>query len=159
VSPPVYTPRRSHRPLLAAPGKIPSVHPMSPSSHTRMSTLGATIAHEDLALLAEVAMMRFPLRAAESHRLERMRTLLEAASDLTRTLEAYTHSTLVNYRGSHGTGDLVADSATLGVALHRFGQIVGETAAAYRRAGRGAMPDEMLPIPVATELGAGVAVR
>jgi hypothetical protein len=96
--------------------------------------IGVTISHDDLALLAEVAMLRFPSRAAEGHRLERMRGVLEAAADLSKTLEAHTHCALVNFRGSHGTGDLVAETRTLSAALHRFGQAVGETAAEYRHA-------------------------
>ena len=95
---------------------------------------GVHVAHDDLALLAEVAMMRFPLRAAESYRMERMRSVLEAAMELTRTLESHTHCALVNYRGSHGVGDLAAETEALSVALQRFGRVVGETAAEYRRA-------------------------
>lgn len=109
---------------------------MSPSSSR---ATGVTIAHADLALLAEVAMMRFPLRAAEAHRLERMRTVIDAAAELARRLEAHTHCALVSYRGSHGTGDLVAETEALAAALQRFGWLVAETAIEYRHAGRPAV--------------------
>ena len=127
---------------------------MSPASLS-----GVTIAHADLALLAEVAMLRFPLRAPEGHRLERMRTVLDAAAALARTLEAHTHCALVNHRGSHGTGDLVAETAALSAAFQRFGQLVAETADEYRRFAPGA-PSAVPADPFALPLprGADVAV-
>ena len=102
------------------------------------------IAHEDLAVLSVVAMLRYPVRAAEQHRLDRMRAVLDAASELSRRLESHTHCALVNYRGSHGTGDLVAETEALSAAFQRFGQLVAETAIDYRRAAR---PTADLPDP------------
>ena len=102
------------------------------------------IAHEDLAVLSVVAMLRYPVRTAEQHRLERMRAVLDAASELSRRLESHTHCALVNYRGSHGTGDLVAETEALSAALQRYGQLVAETAVEYRRAAR---PLAELPEP------------
>jgi hypothetical protein len=93
----------------------------------------AAIAHDDLRVLAELAMMRFPLRAAESHRLESMRAVLEAASELSRTLAAHTHCALVNFRGSHGAGDLVSETEAFSAALERYAQLVKETAGEFRR--------------------------
>lgn len=119
---------------------------------------GVTIAHEDLATTAEVAMLRFPLRAAESHRLERMRTLLEAATDLAKRLEAHTHCALVNYRGSHGTGDLLAETEALSTALDRYGRLVAEVALEYRGAGRLVAPPEPRLVTWDVE-AAGVAAR
>ena len=118
---------------------------------------GVHIAHDDLALLAEVAMMRFPLRAAESYRLERMRTVLEAAVDLTRTLEAHTHCALVNYRGSHGVGDLGTETEALSLALQRFGRVVSETAAEYRRSvrTRETLPDPFSRVVVDAQVAVG----
>ena len=113
---------------------------------------GVHIAHDDLSLLAEVAMMRFPLRAAESYRLERMRSVLEAAVELVRTLESHTHCALVNYRGSHGVGDLAAETEALSVALQQFGRVVSETAAEYRRA---ALRREALVDPFPSSLSTG----
>jgi hypothetical protein len=112
-----------------------------------ISPTGVAIAHEDLALLSVVAMLRYPVRAAESHRLERMRSVLDAAADLARRLEAHTHCALVNYRGSHGTGDLVAETEALSAALQRFGRLVAETAIEYRRAARPAVPADVLVAP------------
>ena len=119
--------------------------------------IGVHIAHDDLTLLAEVAMMRFPLRAAESYRLERMRTVLEAAVDLSRTLESHTHCALVNYRGTHGVGDLVAETEALSAALQRFGRVVSETAAEYRRGvqRREALADPFSRVVVDAQLAVG----
>jgi hypothetical protein len=109
---------------------------------------GVTITHADLDLLAEVAMLRFPLRAAESHRLEQMRAVLDAGADLARALESHTHCALVNHRGSHGTGDLAAETAILAAAFQRFGRLVAETAGEYRRFAReSAVPADVFPLP------------
>jgi hypothetical protein len=117
------------------------------------SPSGVTIAHADLELLAEVAMLRFPLRGAESHRLEQMRAVLDAAADLARTLESHTHCTLVNHRGSHGTGDLAAETAALSAAFQRFGRLVAETATEYRRFTRErAVPVDRFPLPHAADV-------
>jgi hypothetical protein len=91
------------------------------------------IAPDDLDVLAEVAMMRLPLRAAESQRIEAMRVLLEAAAELSRALASHTHCALVNFRGSHGAGDLRAETDALSAALDRYARLVRETAAEYRR--------------------------
>lgn len=109
---------------------------------------GVAIAHEDLALLSVVAMLRYPVRAAESHRLEQMHAVLDAAAELARRLETHTHCALVNYRGSHGTGDLVAETEALSAALQRYGRLVAETAIEYRRVARPAVaPAELLAEP------------
>jgi hypothetical protein len=113
------------------------------------------IAHEDLAVLSVVAMLRYPVRTAEQHRLDRMRAVLEAASELSRRLESHTHCTLVNYRGSHGAGDLVAETEALSAALQRYGQLVAETALEYRRAAR---PLADLPEPRLEPRGGEVRV-
>jgi hypothetical protein len=128
-------------------------HPPRPPSRV-------TIAHDDLVLLAEVAMLRFPLRGAESHRLEQMRTVLDAAADLARALESHTHCALVNHRGSHGTGDLAAETVLLSAALQRFGWLVAETAAEYRRFARErAVPVDPLALPRMAEGDVTVVVR
>jgi hypothetical protein len=123
-------------------------------SSSSSSPTGVTIAHADLALLAEVAMLRFPLRAAEAHRLERMRAVIDAAADLAKRLEAHTHCAMVNYRGTHGTGDLTAEAAALSTAFQRFGRLVAETAIEYRRTGRPAVaPPDSFPEPWAATDG------
>jgi hypothetical protein len=92
----------------------------------------ARIAAEDLATLAEVASLRFPLRAAESRRLERMRTLLAAATDVGQALGAYTHCALVNCQGSHGVGSVHEHGERFMVALTLYAELVRDVAAEYR---------------------------
>ena len=46
----------------------------------------AVFRQQDLEALAGIAMMRLPLRAPEYRRLQRMRALLDAATELTRRL-------------------------------------------------------------------------
>ena len=91
------------------------------------------LTREDLATIAEVATLRFPLRAAESRRLERMRTLLAASTELCRTLNAYTHCALVNCQGSHGVGSVREQGEAFHVALERYAGLVREVASDYRR--------------------------
>ena len=93
----------------------------------------ATIAREDLETLAQVAMLRFPLRASESRRLERMRTLLAAGAELGRTLSSYTHCGLVNCQGSHGVGSLCTEGEAFLAAFVRYTELMREIADEYRR--------------------------
>ncbi|MGZ8376666.1 MAG: hypothetical protein ACXWZS_07035 [Gemmatirosa sp.] len=93
----------------------------------------ASLAREDLATLAQVAMLRFPLRAAESRRLERMRVLLAASAELGRALNAYTHCGLVNCQGSHGVGSLGTEGEAFYTAFVQYADLMRETAAEFRR--------------------------
>ncbi len=92
----------------------------------------ASIARHDLETLAQVAMLRFPLRAAESHRVERMRTLLAAATELGRALNAYTHCGLVNCQGTHGVGSLGAEGEAFYTAFVQYADLMREVAAEFR---------------------------
>lgn len=92
-----------------------------------------TLSRDDLATIAEVATLRFPLRVAESRRLERMRTLVASANELCRTLGAYTHCALVNCQGSHGVGSVHEQGEAFHAALERYAALVREVAADYRR--------------------------
>ena len=92
----------------------------------------ATIAREDLETLAQVAMLRFPLRASESRRLERMRTLFAAGAELGRTLSSYTHCGLVNCQGSHGVGSLCGEGEAFYAAFVRYTELMREIAEEYR---------------------------
>lgn len=94
---------------------------------------GAHIAREDLETIAQVAMLRFPLRAAESHRLERMHTLLAASTELGRALNAYTHCGLVNCAGTHGVGSLGAEGEAFYTAFVQYADLMREIAAEFRR--------------------------
>ena len=78
--------------------------------------------------------------------------LIDVLTELVRTLESHTHCALVNYRGSHGVGDLGAETEALSVALQQFGRVVSETAAEYRRA---ALRREALVDPFPPSLSTG----
>lgn len=95
--------------------------------------LGAAIACDDLAVLAAVALLRLPPGPAESHRIERMRAVLDAEAELARALTAHTHCAVVNFRGSHGTADLAAATEMLCEALAWYGHLVQRVATEYRR--------------------------
>jgi hypothetical protein len=90
------------------------------------------IARDDLQALAELATMRLPLRAPESRRLERMRTLLVASSELCRALSAHTHCALVNCQGSHGTGSLHEEGEALFQAMTRYSALLHEMVSDYQ---------------------------
>jgi hypothetical protein len=92
-----------------------------------------TISQDDLVTLAHVALLRLPLRGPESERAARFRTLIAAASELSRTVASHTHCMLVNCQGSHGVGDLAAESRELFHALARYAELVREIAREYRR--------------------------
>lgn len=94
---------------------------------------GAAIGYDDLAVLTEVAMIRLPLRAPEVHRLQRMQMLLDAEAELARAMAAHTHCGRVNFRGSHGAGDLGAETDAFFAALDRYAQLVRDVASEYRR--------------------------
>lgn len=100
--------------------------PLTPPSH-------AALSRDDLATVAEVATLRFPLRAAEARRLERMRTLLAASTELCQTLGAYTHCALVNCQGSHGVGSVREQGEAFHAAFERYAMLVREVAADYRQ--------------------------
>ena len=87
----------------------------------------------DLEAVASIAMLRLPLRGPECARAARMRTLLSAASELSRVLASHTHTMLVNCQGSHGTGDPTLVTAELTDALRRYSDLVRQTADEYRR--------------------------
>src|SRR5688572_9825786 len=95
--------------------------------------LGAAISHDDLLILTEAVMVRLPLRGAESHRVERVQTLLDAAAELSRALASHTHCARVNLRGTHGTGDLAAETESLSAALEQFSRLLKEIGTEYRR--------------------------
>src|SRR5688500_7602269 len=92
----------------------------------------ATVTREDLETLAQVAMLRFPLRASEARRLERMRAVLAAGAELGRTLGSYTHCGLVNCQGSHGVGSLCAEGEAFFAAFVRYTELMHEVAEEYR---------------------------
>ena len=111
-----------------------------------------TISREDLQALAELATMRLPLRAPESRRVERMRTLLVASSELCRTLSAHTHCALVNCQGSHGTGSLEQEGEALFAAIQQYAGLLHELVADYRHLTGEAAPPSLVLEPGSARL-------
>jgi hypothetical protein len=90
---------------------------------------------EDFAVVAEAVMARFPLRAGEARRLAKMRELLAQSQELNRLLAAHTHRALVHCQGTHGIGDIAADSNSLFDALAGYGVLIRDIADTYRALG------------------------
>jgi hypothetical protein len=91
------------------------------------------IHQEDLRVAAHAMLLRLPLRTPETRRIARVRELLDVSSELTRLMAAQTHCGRVQCQGSHGTGDLVAQTETLYESLAVFGALVQEIAREYRK--------------------------
>lgn len=93
----------------------------------------ATIAPDALAALTEVAMMRLPLRAAESRRRGEVGALLASEAELVRSLTAHLNCLRVNCSGSHGTGSLAEATSALTAALAGFAGELNRLAGDYAR--------------------------
>jgi hypothetical protein len=90
------------------------------------------IAPDDLRVVAEALKLRLPLRGAETRRVARMHELLERSSELGRAMTQQTHCGRVHCQGSHGAGDLMADTATLQHAFAAYASLVRAVADEYR---------------------------
>ena len=104
---------------------------------TDMDNTSVTISREDIAIVAEATVTRFPLRAPECKRVARMREMLAASSDLCRALSDHTQHSLIGCQGSHGTWDVTQDADAFYRALAAYAAAVREVAAEYRSAVRG----------------------
>lgn len=96
-----------------------------------------TLSREDLAVVADATVIRFPTRAAECRRVARMREMLAAASDLSRALSDHTQHSLVDCQGTQGAWDLARDVDTLYGALTAYCASMQKLAAEYRQVVRG----------------------
>ena len=101
----------------------------------------ATIRLEDLQMIAQLGLLRHSAEDAESRRAEAMRTVADAAADLTRALGSHTRCFLVNCQGSHGAGNLLAETELLHAALVQYAAIVQHTVR-ERRQIDGSAPSE-----------------
>jgi hypothetical protein len=88
---------------------------------------------DELRMLAEICLLRLPIREAESRRAARMRTVVAAAADLTKALGDHTHCMLVNCQGSHGAGDLAAETERLHVAFANYCEVLRSVTKDHRR--------------------------
>ena len=92
----------------------------------------AIIAVEDLDVVVAAVTARLPIREREARRLERVGELLAASAELARRLTAQTKCALIDAHGSHGTGDLTAETEGVVEALDRYAALVHEVAMEYR---------------------------
>jgi hypothetical protein len=86
---------------------------------------------EDLKTVAELITMRFPLRAPETRRVARLRSLLAATAEVNRSLSTFLEHALVHCHGTAGTSDLSADTVALDQALRNFSSEVASIAHDY----------------------------
>ena len=112
-------------------------------------TDSATIARDDLQVIAEAMLLRLQLREKESRRVARMRELIAASSDLSGALSVHTHHARVHCQGSPGTGDLIGESEVLFRALATFAGLVRDVAQEYRAIAR----EPMSPVDISSALG------
>lgn len=105
------------------------------SSH--MDDTSIKISREDIAVVADATVIRFPLRAHECKRVTHMREMLATASELCRTLSDHTQHSLIDCQGSHGTWDLSKDADAFYRALAAYADSVREVAEEYRSVVRG----------------------
>jgi hypothetical protein len=86
---------------------------------------------EDLRTVAELVTMRFPLRAPETRRVARLRSLLAATAEVNRSLSTFLEHALVHCHGTAGTSDLSADTVALDQALRSFSAEIADVAREY----------------------------
>lgn len=107
-------------------------------------SLSAGISCEDLQIVAEMVVMRLPLRAPEQRRVARVRELLAAQAEFGRAISAHTQHALINCQGSHGAANLADDTTALYQALASYAALLREVAQEYRTLARQGEPQ--LPI-------------
>jgi hypothetical protein len=86
---------------------------------------------EDLRTVAELVTMRFPLRAPETRRVVRLRSLLAATAEVNRSLSTFLEHALVHCHGTAGASDLSADTVALDQALRSFSEEIADVAREY----------------------------
>ena len=89
---------------------------------------------DDLKTVAELITMRFPLRAPETRRVARLRTLLAATAEVNRSISTFLEHALVHCHGTAGSSDLSADTAALDQALRNFSAEIASVANDYEGA-------------------------
>ena len=93
----------------------------------RSTSPDTTIRLEDLQMIAQLGLLRHATADAEARRAKAMRTVADAAAELTRALGSHTRCFLVNCQGSHGAGDLLEETEQLHAALANYAALVQHT--------------------------------
>lgn len=104
-------------------------------------TSDAIIRLDDLHAVAQLGLLRHLDEEAEASRAMAMRTLANAAIELTRALTAHTRCFLVNCQGSLGAGDLTHETDQLHAALARYAALVQDTVRERKQLDGSAVPE------------------
>jgi hypothetical protein len=100
--------------------------------HELEMSLSTGISREDLQIVAEMVVMRLPLRTPEQRRVARAREVLAAEAELARAISAHTQHALISCQGSHGAANLANDTSVLFEAFTTYATLVRGVAAEYR---------------------------
>jgi hypothetical protein len=93
----------------------------------------ATLSLEDLQVIAEIGLLRNPIREAETKRAALVRTIVVAQSELAHALASHTRCMLVNGQGTPGIGNLAQETEQLHAAFARYAELVRSAASDRRR--------------------------
>lgn len=93
----------------------------------------ATISLEDLQAIAEIGLLRMPIKEVESKRAALVRTIVAAESELAHILASHTRCMLVNGQGTPGIGNLAHETERLHAALARYAELVRDVSSDRRR--------------------------
>ncbi len=99
--------------------------------HSQSGVPMMAIEEQDLLVVAQAITMRCHHGTAEDARAARLRTLVEVAAHLGRTLSTYARHALVNCQGTAGANDVDADTRLLTDALRAFCAEVEEVSVTY----------------------------
>jgi hypothetical protein len=91
-----------------------------------------TIARQDLSILSDALMSRYPTRSAEVRRVELLRGGLAAAAGLAEVLEAYTRLGIIHCERGTNARDLTRESAELFRAFVIWSEQLRTLAAEFR---------------------------
>lgn len=100
--------------------------------HELEMSLSTGISREDLQIVAEMVVMRLPLRTPEQRRVARAREVLAAEAELARAISAHTQHALISCQGSHGAANIANDTTALFEAFTCYATLVRSVAAEYR---------------------------
>ena len=143
---PAKRPHSPHQPHPSRPGDAPPLADAAPEADDELplgvaAPAGLLISRQDVLVLALAARARFTDPRAEQERDALLTELHAAAIDLARRLRDHTLHCIVEYRGSHGAWDVVAESQGTYAAHERYASVARRAAAQLRP--RIAVPAEL----------------
>jgi len=135
---PVRPRTQTLRAARAAKGKRPAEREVSPDA----AQPSARASRHDVLVLALAARARFADASAEAQRKAILGEVHAAALDLARRLRDHTNHCIVEYRGSHGAWDVVAEAQGTYEAHDRYARVARHAAAQLR---------PLVPVPAELE--------